>query len=354
MLATLSLLSTGVAAPPQGGAALQASTPQGSSVSLNADVAAGKPKKECSSLTETVSDEWCNEGCNAKGVQNCPEEMCTCYDPAAPLAQPAAQQPSPAESEVQCEGDMCIDMAGNIVSDGSAEAPSTCKDMQEITADQLQCVFPMLGIENANRYAASASARVGPLLGTDCAWAAFLGNVAIESKELTLWTEIKCKTEPPFCGHGPLQLTGQHNYNFCASEPICDCPDIENDIDSVARDSDIGFGTSACVWGAMFGYSLSELADGTRDGMLKTCCTIHQGHFPCEKMSQYSRRVEYWETATICLGTGAKAESAQLALRKSRAAEAHHKNKTETESPRPKDWGRPKNHKSSDHKSGPR
>ena len=357
MLATLSLCA-GVAAPPQGGAALQASAPQDSSVSLKADVAAGKPKKQCSSLSEVVSDEWCTEGCNAKGVQNCPEEMCMCYDPGQPMGQPVGQQAAwapPPEQEVQCEGDMCIDMAGNVVSDGTQEAPpSACRDMQEITADQLQCVFPMLGIENANRYAASASSRVGPLLATDCAWAAFLGNVAIESKELTIWTEIKCKTEPPYCGHGPLQLTGQHNYNFCSELEICDCPDIETDIDSVARDSDIGFGTSACVWGAMFGYSLSELADGTRDGMLKTCCTIHQGHFPCEKMSQYNRRVEYWETASICLGTGAKAETAQLALRKSRAAEAHHGNKTGTESARPKNWGRPKNHKSSDHKAGPR
>lgn len=353
MLTTLALCA-GAAAPPQ--AALQASVPQDSSVSLKAAAEAARPKRECSSLSEIVSDEWCTEGCNAKGVQNCPEEMCMCYDPAAPMGEQAAWEPPP-EQEVQCEGDMCIDPAGNTV-DPPLPGPEAvqCNDMQSITADQVQCVFPMLGIENAQMYATSASDRIGPLLGTDCAWAAFLGNVAVESKELTIWSEIKCKTDPPYCGHGPLQLTGQHNYNFCAELEICDCPDIESEIMSVADDSDIGFGTAACVWGAMFGYSLSELADGTRDGMLKTCCTIHQGHFPCDKMSQYQNRVQYWETASMCLGTGAKAASAQLALRKSaksRAAKSRG-NVTGTESARPKNWGRPRHHTSSDHKAGPR
>jgi len=44
----------------------------------------------------------------------------------------------------------------------------------------------------------------------------------------------------------------------------------------------------------MFGYSLTELADGLRDGFLKTCCTIHQGHYPCKKMDQFWERVQYW------------------------------------------------------------
>ena len=344
MLASLALCA-GVAAPPQ--AALQASVPQDSTVSLNAAAEAGRPKKECSSLSELVTDEWCVSGCNSRGVQNCPEEMCICYEPGQTAGQQAVQIPAP-EEEAQCEGAMCIDQA----SAGTQVSQGACSDMESITADQLQCVFPMLGIENAQMYAASASAKMGSLLGTSCAWAAFLGNAAIESKELTIMTEIKCKTQPPYCGRGPLQITGQHNYNFCSELDICDCPNIETDLDSVARDSDIGFGTSACVWGAMFGYSLSELADGTRDGMLKTCCTIHQGHFPCEKMSQYNRRVEYWQTATMCLG-GAKTASAQLALRKHRAA-ARAANETGMESPRPEDWGRPQHHKASDHKAGPR
>ena len=70
MLATLSLLSTGVAAPPQGGAALQASAPQGSSVSLNADIAAGKPKKECSSLTDRQMRQTVDLATDTRGQTN--------------------------------------------------------------------------------------------------------------------------------------------------------------------------------------------------------------------------------------------------------------------------------------------
>ena len=61
-----------------------------------------------------------------------------------------------------------------------------------------------------------------------------------------------------------------------------------------SEDANLGFGTALCVWGAMFGYSLTELADGLRDGFLKTCCTIHQGHYPCKKMDQFWERVQYW------------------------------------------------------------
>jgi hypothetical protein len=345
MLATLALCA-GIAAPPPQ-AALQAGSPHGDKVSLKAAADASMPKKECSSLSDLVTDEWCVTSCNAK-VKNCPEDMCMCYDPGEATGQGSqafGQQAAfgvPIPEEPQCEGTMCIDpdsSGGQMTNGTDAEAP-TCNEMQSITADQLQCVFPMLGIENAQLYASSASDRIGPLLGTSCAWAAFLGNVAIESKELTKWTEIQCKTSPPYCGRGPLQLTSKHNYNFCADLEICDCPDIAKEYEQISRDPDLGFGTAACVWGAMFGYSLSELADGTRDGMLKTCCTIHQGHFPCEKMSQYARRVEYWETATMCLGTGAKAASAQVAMRKARS-EAR-ANETGMESPRPEDWGRPR------------
>ena len=78
---------------------------------------------------------------------------------------------------------------------------------------------------------------------TRCAWAAFLGNVAIETKELTIWKEIKCATQPPYCGRGPLQITGSTNYAFCASQPVCNCPELATTIESPAHNEEIGFGT---------------------------------------------------------------------------------------------------------------
>lgn len=148
-------------------------------------------------------------------------------------------------------------------------------------------------------------------------------------------TAWQCKTDPPYCGRGPLQITHLDNYNFCAEIDICDCPDIATDQDSINKDADIGFGTASCVWGAMFGYSLTELVDGSRDGFLKTACTIHQGHFPCEKMSQYNNRVEYWQTASMCLDLPTAKANAALKLKRGSP------NSTLTESPRPANWGRP-------------
>ena len=44
---------------------------------------------------------------------------------------------------------------------------------------------------------------MGPILGNKCAWAAFLGNVAIETKELTIW-----KVSPnPHLNPNPNTLT---------------------------------------------------------------------------------------------------------------------------------------------------
>ena len=51
-----------------------------------------------------------------------------------------------------------------------------------------------------------------------------------------------------------------------------------------------------------FGSNLSPLADGSRTGFLKTCCNIHQGHYPCANQDQYAPREEYWRKASTCLG----------------------------------------------------
>jgi len=109
---------------------------------------------------------------------------------------------------------------------------------------------------------------------------------------------------------GPLQITSLKNYDFCASHPACDCPDISKDYEQPAQDATVGFGTASCVWAGVFGYSLSQLVDGTREGFLNTCCTIHQGHYPCNDMEQYQNRKRYWGIANTCLGAIERKEDA--------------------------------------------
>jgi hypothetical protein len=188
------------------------------------------------------------------------------------------------------------------------QAPLTsgCHEMDTITADQLKCVYPMLDHERAFEYATAASATLGSLLGTTCAWAAFLGNAGVLSKEMTSWRETKCLTEPPYCGRGPLQITSYSSYDFCSAQPSCDCPNIADEIEAVSDSSHIGFGTAACIWGDLFGTSLSTFADGSREGFLRTACAIHQGKYPCDAVfpegKPYEKRESYWRKASECLG----------------------------------------------------
>ena len=293
-----------------------------------------EPSLHCKSLSKAVKRSWCNDNC---AVGNCPATLCSCPDgaatapaaesaPAAETAPGVATAPTPVPAEdspplVQAPAPTAVPVADApdapapvVASPLNTTAPVTkgCAAMTSVTAEQLQCVFPMLDAASASTYAKSATSKMGPLLGTTCAWAAFFGNVGVESFQLTLWKEIGCKTQPPFCGRGPLQLTGTTNYNFCASQPSCGCPNIATQIESAAKNADVGFGTAACIWGALFGSSLSPLADGTRTGFIKTCCKIHQGHYPCKHTDQYANREEYWRTASTCFGVPASADNQYL------------------------------------------
>ena len=315
--------------------------------------------KYCRSISPSSTSAWCNTNCHAK-IRLCPSDMCMCDDRPPP---PGGAHPKPHHTTHHTKRHSAAynRTHGNTHhsaaykhkhrthhsrthhsrkhhSSGpqspkppahSSSAPSEgssaplrpngqCAAMTAITADELQCTFPLLDSTHAAYYATAASERMGGLLGTTCAWAAFLGNVAIETRELTLWKEINCRTSPPFCGRGPLQLTSRNNYGFCSHQPTCNCPHILSDMESVGRKADVGFGTAACVWGSLFGHSLSPFADGTRAGFLKTCCSIHQGHYPCKRMSQYQNRENYWRKASSCLGAPALERHAAAKLHRER------------------------------------
>ena len=275
----------------------------------------------CVSITVDQTNGACQTACATK--KGCPPELqesCKCGDEAIDnldkaSAATAERESAAAQTNAEVRGGVSNAEADTLAGQDSEEerrneipvlptldTTNYCPAMSEITADQLRCVFGMLDMGRAEMYAAAATNKLGGTLTTACEWAAFLGNVAIESKELTIWKELECATSPPYCGRGPLQITSLKNYDFCATNDACNCPDIVNDLEKPATDAAVGFGTAACVWAGVFGYSLSQLADGTRDGFLKTCCTIHQGHYPCMEMEQYDNREKYWSTATTCFG----------------------------------------------------
>ena len=92
-----------------------------------------------------------------------------------------------AQQKQKQQGDQPPQAAQAPVSDG-------CQKMDAVTAEQLKCVNPSLGPDRASEYATAASAKLGPLLGTTCAWAAFLGNAAVVSHEMTTWKAPRCQT----------------------------------------------------------------------------------------------------------------------------------------------------------------
>ncbi len=176
--------------------------------------------------------------------------------------------------------------------------------MSSISASILTCVYPQLSSSKASTYAASVTSTMGSALGNACAWAAFLGNVGTESAGLTEWTQIPCSsaTAAPYCGRGPLQITGSANYNYCAGVRACGCPDIVSNPEEVSNSVSVGFGTAACVWESLSGHSLSSDADGSTTGLLKTACYINAGHYPCGTPNGWASRQQYWAAANKCLG----------------------------------------------------
>ena len=126
----------------------------------------------------------------------------------------------------QCISDGQCDCGGSIDdddNDGQDDGDSifgddgNCSSMQSVSASQLTCTFPQLSFSEAVIYATAAnSALGGSLLTNKCEWTAYLANVGTESNGLTEWiqTPSNCTTVAPYCGRGPLQLTGSSNYNY--------------------------------------------------------------------------------------------------------------------------------------------
>jgi len=188
--------------------------------------------------------------------------------------------------------------------DDDDSSGSGCSSMKSISSSQLECVFTLLSSSKAKSYASAMNSWLKGMLTNKCHWAAFLANVGTESLELTEWTQNPCSsaTAAPYCGRGPLQITGSSNYEFCAGQSVCDCSGIYSDPEEVSDDTDIGFGTAACVWDVLSGHDLSSNADGSLAGFKETACLINAGYASCGTPNGWTSRQEYWATANSCLG----------------------------------------------------
>lgn len=173
--------------------------------------------------------------------------------------------------------------------------------MSSISAANLLCVFPGLEPAKASSYASLLSQTMG--IHSSCAWAALLGNIGTESAGLTEWTQNPCNaaTAAPYCGRGPLQITGESNYKYCAAQAACGCGSIVSKPEMVSDYASVGIGTASCVWNVMSGHSLSGMADGSLAGFRATACTINAGHADCGVPNGWESRQAYWRTATQCL-----------------------------------------------------
>lgn len=176
--------------------------------------------------------------------------------------------------------------------------------MTSISGDKLKCVFTGLSTDKASTYASAISSKMGSALGNKCAWAAFLGNVGTETGGLKMWVQNPCNaaTAAPYCGRGPLQITGSSNYQFCAGQAVCGCSGIHSNPAQASDDVKIGVGTAACVWETLSGHSLSHDATGSPEGFRKTCCLINAGHYPCSVLNGWDDRQKWWHAANKCLG----------------------------------------------------
>eukprot|EP01120_Amphizonella_sp_Union-15-10_P015245 TRINITY_DN7802_c0_g1_i1.p1 TRINITY_DN7802_c0_g1~~TRINITY_DN7802_c0_g1_i1.p1 ORF type:complete len:202 (-),score=29.45 TRINITY_DN7802_c0_g1_i1:38-643(-) len=179
-----------------------------------------------------------------------------------------------------------------------------CSPMRSITSAQLRCVFPQLPSDKADIYAIHLNSQLVPTgVSNTCQWAALLGNIGTESNGLTEWTQIPCDSsdDAPYCGRGPLQITGPTNYNFCAGQGVCGCPTIYSNPSLVSYDTATGMGTAACVWATLSGRNLNQYADGTLAGFKITAELINCGTTGCTPNGWASRQA-YWAAANSCFG----------------------------------------------------
>lgn len=192
----------------------------------------------CVSISMDKTNEWCAKACSTDaGCQGDAKKACKCGDEAienldkaseATAAREAAAAQANAEALAKGIKDSAESAQQSAQQGGALPQPAAmplpvdntkyCPEMTEITADQLRCVFNMLDMGRAEMYASAATSKLGGehgTLTTACEWAAFLGNAAIESKELTIWKEIEVldRARPP----RPLPPPPMHSHDCVAS-----------------------------------------------------------------------------------------------------------------------------------------
>jgi probable HAF family extracellular repeat protein len=168
----------------------------------------------------------------------------------------------PPNSGWTLEGAAAINDAGVIVGGGSL-GTFLLEPADLVTPIQLAAIYPKLSISLVQRYDAPLNWAMREFqINTPARVAAFLGQVAVESTQLTQWVEGG--VSGMYIGRGPIQLTGLSNYtaagantDYVHGSPL----DIVANPALVADNlnhPDIGFRTSAWFWKA---NGLNQVAD---------------------------------------------------------------------------------------------
>lgn len=130
-----------------------------------------------------------------------------------------------------------------------------------ITRDELLAIMPKLGVAKAEQYLPHLNVAMygAAILDTVDRSAAFLAQLAFESRELTRWEELATgeayegrkilgNTQPGdgprFKGRGPIQLTGRYNYTEASKALGIDLVSQPER----AADVDVGFLVAAWYW----------------------------------------------------------------------------------------------------------
>ena len=99
----------------------------------------------------------------------------------------------------------------------------------KVSGEQLQCVYQKnrLGASDARNYATMLTDKFYDSL-TNVPVGRLLANVGTESAGGPSGPRSRQRGGwGPFCGRGPLQITGKKNYNFCKKLDSCGCSGIK-------------------------------------------------------------------------------------------------------------------------------
>jgi putative chitinase len=179
--------------------------------------------------------------------------------------------------------------------------------MNQITLAQLRAVMPRLSKSLATQYLPWLNQALERFeINTPVRQAAFLGQIAHESGELTLWREIASGRAyegradlgnvypgdgPKYKGGGPMQLTGRANYRKCGR-----AIGVKLELNpTLITKPEVGFLAAAWFWTVE--KRMNALADKNNPVFYRYITRRINGGY-----NGHAQRVIYWNRAKRVLG----------------------------------------------------